>query len=320
MQAGDRLFAQFKYYKLWPCKIKRVITVRDGRFNYEVCCYGTDESKIVTSDNIWRYSIKYSEAVKDGRKNVQRAIKLCIEDSDGLPDDLSESVLPLQTDLQELRSGVEDKIRKKVDEEFSKLDISPSQFKKEFLDTITQAVYKAIEMQFQSKFEQVEKALKDLRVKLVQNESKLEKLESKLDDLGQSALLNKVIVAGVETTARDLPVLGEKVLDRLNLQMGLQLEKSIIKGAKRLGANDQALAPIELTLISEAAVIEILRNRKMLKGSRVFVNEALTRERQEVFKLARNRFENKNVWTMRGIIFVKNGSQIIPCKTIADVA
>ena len=33
----------------------RVITVRDGRFNYEVCCYGTDESKIVTSDNIWRY-------------------------------------------------------------------------------------------------------------------------------------------------------------------------------------------------------------------------------------------------------------------------
>ena len=55
------------------------------------------------------------------------------------------------------------------------------------------------------------------------------------------------------------------------------------------------------------------------RGDRVFVNEALTRERQEVFKLARNRFENKNVWTMRGIIFVKNGSQIIPCKTIADV-
>ena len=119
-----------------------------------------------------------------------------------MPDDLSESVLSLQTDQEELRSGVEDKIRKKLDEEFSKLDISPSQFKKEFLDTITQAVYKAIEMQFQSKFEQVEKALKDLRVKLVQNESKLEKPESKLDDLGQSALLNKVIVAGVETTAR----------------------------------------------------------------------------------------------------------------------
>ena len=38
------------------------------------------------------------------------------------------------------------------------------------------------------------------------------------------------------------------------------------------------------------------------------------------FRLACSKFEAKNVWTLRGVIYVKNGSNIIPCKTIADVA
>ena len=65
----------------------------------------------------------------------------------GLPEDLSNSVLLLQSDLLTLREGIEDEIRKQVDIEFAKLDtVSPKHFRNEFLDTITQAVYKAIEL------------------------------------------------------------------------------------------------------------------------------------------------------------------------------
>ena len=67
-----------------------------------------------------------------------------------------------------LRQEIEDEIRKHVDNEFVKLDsVSPQQFRNEFLDTITQAVYKAIELQFQSKFDQIEKGLSDLKCKIV---------------------------------------------------------------------------------------------------------------------------------------------------------
>ena len=53
-----------------------------------------------------------------------------------------------------LQEGIEDEIRKQADNEFAKLDtVSLQQFKSELLDTITQAVYKAIELQFQSKFD-----------------------------------------------------------------------------------------------------------------------------------------------------------------------
>jgi hypothetical protein len=71
MQVEKRALAQFKYYKLWPCKIARVIPVKDYGSNYEVCCYGTDEIKIVTSENIRAYVEKYEETLRDGRKNVQ---------------------------------------------------------------------------------------------------------------------------------------------------------------------------------------------------------------------------------------------------------
>ena len=74
--------------------------------NYEVTCYCSDEVKIVTSENIWRYATKHVDALNDGRKNFQRAIKLCMKDSDGLPIDLSNSILSLQSDLLTLREGI----------------------------------------------------------------------------------------------------------------------------------------------------------------------------------------------------------------------
>lgn len=320
MQVGNRAFAQFKYYKLWPCKITRVIPVKDDGSNYEVCCYGTDEIKIVTSENIWAYAEKYEEALRDGRKNVQRAIRLCTEDSEGLAGDLSESVNLMQSEIVNLRDGIQDEIRRRVEEQCSRLGSSPvTQIKSDFLDTVTQAVYEAIDLQFKGKFELLEKSLGDLRARIVQNCAKLQKLETKLDDINQSSLLTKVIVSGIDSPARDLPHLGEKVLARLNSEMGLNLDKSVVKGARRLGGASEIKTPIELTFFTEASAVEILRNRKNLKGTRIYVNEALTRERQEIYKLARNKFELKNVWTLRGVVYVKCGSQIIPCKTISDV-
>ena len=66
-----------------------MICIKDGGCNYEVTCYGSDEVKIMMSENIWCYLTKHADALKEGRKIVQRTIKLCMEDSDGLPDDLS---------------------------------------------------------------------------------------------------------------------------------------------------------------------------------------------------------------------------------------
>ena len=101
--------------------------------------------------------------------------------------------------------------------------------------------------------------------------------------------------------------------------MGLHLNNTMLKTVRRLGSFDQSQVPVELSFVSEVKSIKILRNRKKLKGLLIFVNEALTKERQEVSKLARNKFDKKNVWTMRGVIYVKSGSQNIPCKSISDV-
>ena len=76
--------------------------------------------------------------------------------------------------------------------------MSPQQFRNEFLDTITQAVYKAIELQFQSKFDQIEKCLNDLKCKIAQNGAKIQKLETKLDDLSQTLFLTISLFLGLK--------------------------------------------------------------------------------------------------------------------------
>ena len=148
---------------------------------------------------------------------------------------------------------------------------------------------------------------------------KLKKLETKLDDLSQTSLLNKIIVSGIETTTWDLPTLGKKVLDCLNAHMGLHLNNTMLKTVRHLGSFDQSQWPIELTFVSEVTSGKVLHNQKKLKGLLIFVNKALTKERQEVFKLARKKFDKKNVWAMRGVIYVKSALQNIPCKSISEI-
>jgi hypothetical protein len=66
--------------------------------------------------------------------------------------------------------------------------------------------------------------------------------------MNQSTVLEKVIISGIDISARDLANLGEKVIDCSNSLMGLCFDISFFKNARRLGAADQTKAPIELTL------------------------------------------------------------------------
>ena len=88
---------------------------------------------------------------------------------------------------------------------------------------------------------------------------------------------------GTDSSAWDLPRLGEKILDRLNSEIGPSLDKSVIRTAKRLRSASETETPIELTFFNEASAVEMLRSRKNLKDSRIYANEALTRERQEIY-------------------------------------
>jgi len=109
MQAGDRVYAQFRYYKLWPSKIKRAIHVKDGNYNYEVHCYGTVKLRSWNQE-IWPHKHKHADALKDRRKNVQKAEKLDAGDTDRFPD-LSASVSSMQSELIAWKVGLRMKSR-----------------------------------------------------------------------------------------------------------------------------------------------------------------------------------------------------------------
>jgi hypothetical protein len=89
----------------------------------------------------------------------------------------------MQSEIVNLRDGIQDEIRRRVEDQCRRLGSSSvTQNKSNFFDTVTQDVYEAIDLQFKCKFELIEKSLGELRARIVQIGAKLLKLETKLDD------------------------------------------------------------------------------------------------------------------------------------------
>jgi hypothetical protein len=75
----------------------------------------------------------------------------------------------MQSEIVNFRDGIQDEILRRVEDQCSRLGSSSvTQIKSDFLDTVTQAVYEAIDLQFKGKFELIEKSLGDLRARIFQ--------------------------------------------------------------------------------------------------------------------------------------------------------
>jgi hypothetical protein len=89
----------------------------------------------------------------------------------------------------------------------------------------------------------------------------------------------------------------------------LKLEIDDIEVGHRLGKqDDKKPRQIIVQFSSRGTKVDILKNRKLLKGSGIYVNEDLTRLNQHVFTCIRKKLsdEVEGVWTRNGNIFYKN--------------
>lgn len=149
-----------------------------------------------------------------------------------------------------------------------------------------------------------------------------EALKEQLDDLEQHSRCNNVRIHGVEEESNENVEL--KVLDLFKNKMNLNISPELIQSCHRVGRQDNLQGSkksrcIIVRMVSIRQQMEIMNNRKKLKGTNVFITEDLVRSRLRVFKMAQKKFGNKNVWTIRGKIMVKKLNLKHMVKSATDV-
>ena len=165
--------------------------------------------------------------------------------------------------------------------------------------------------------EMVKSAVQPLESEIARLESKIEQLESKANNNEQYSRRSNVRIYGLENvTPAVVGVEGNEdcvntALTFFNEHLGLDLSRSNIDRSHRVGkANDAGYRALIVKFASYEAKQAVMRVRKNLKGSKVYINEDLTWSNQQLYKKARDVCKNKAwVFTADGYILVKQVDQ-----------
>lgn len=116
----------------------------------------------------------------------------------------------------------------------------------------------------------------------------------------------KILLLGLEEHPSE--DLLSTVVNVINSKLGLSIKKDYIFYSYRLGRkSDKRVRPIVVEFCNMWARNEVLRGKKLLKGSGFVITEFLSPTRYEVFKLARQKF-GRDCWINKGMIgFKVNG-------------
>lgn len=153
-------------------------------------------------------------------------------------------------------------------------------------------------------FKKFTEKLNNLEKTVQSCEEKIVKLETICENLQQNAKSKNICMFGVpEETNEKTSVL---VLKTLNDKMNLQVSKEGINNCFRIGknTNSQKTRPIIVSFANDYQRNIVIKNRRSLKGSGIFISEDLIKSRQALFREARSKVDKKCVYTSEGNIFV----------------
>lgn len=165
---------------------------------------------------------------------------------------------------------------------------------------------------------EVNKLEKELATQKVENDNLREeisrrerKTSERMNHLEQYSRINNIRINGLKEDEKENQTQTEdKVVQFLNSNISnLNLEKKDVEIAHRLGIKKQGKQrQIIVKFYSRNIKSTVLKNKKQLKGSGVFINEDLTQLNQHVFSCVRRKQpdEIESAWTINGTIFYKN--------------
>lgn len=151
--------------------------------------------------------------------------------------------------------------------------------------------------------QKLEYALQERDRKIVELEKQL---SSKQDDLEQYQRRQCLRIFGVpEDRGEDTDVIAIDVAKKI----GVDLTIEDIDRSHRVGkvSDGDKIRPVIVKFVSYRKRCEMFRNKRLLKGSNVTIREDLTKKRHDMLRQCITKYGLKNVWTLDGAIFVREG-------------
>ena len=167
--------------------------------------------------------------------------------------------------------------------------------------------------EFEKDRKEKEKIINNLKQEVSILQNRVETLEKESDDHEQYSRRNCLLVHGIEEESNEDT--DEVVVNMLKEKLNMEVSKKDLDRSHRIGkSNPRKKRPIIVKFVRYNDRQKAYSNKKRLKNSGISITESLTAFRMEQLKLAREKYDFRNVWTQDGKILFKdsenNGIQI----------
>lgn len=141
--------------------------------------------------------------------------------------------------------------------------------------------------------------LENVELKTKELEKTFEKQQIHLERIEQQLRKRNIIFFGLEEDEKYYSDLEKTILNLLNHTMQIPCEQRDIELVRRLGKRNGKIRPVALTVTTMGLKIKILRNKKSLENSNIYIKEDYSpnilqkrKELQEEFRSRREQGEN----------------------------
>lgn len=154
----------------------------------------------------------------------------------------------------------------------------------------------------------LEQQVRQLKAVVQEKDEQIETLTSRIDELEQYTRRENIVISGLTCTPEKLE---DDTVHFLQSKQ-IPISKSDISDIHYLGkptANKSP--PIVIRFVSRKARLDVLKNRKNLTKTKVFINEQLTSKNNELSFKAREMVRRKEIlstFTRNGQVYIKFGS------------
>lgn len=120
-----------------------------------------------------------------------------------------------------------------------------------------------------------------LEQKTISLEKRIDKQQVTIERLERQIKKKNLLFFGVEESESSYFELLSTVLDILNNNMKINCQQNEVETVRRLGKKGEKVRPIVVTMTTMGRKIEILKKKKMLENSTIYIKEDLTQEALE---------------------------------------
>lgn len=192
-------------------------------------------------------------------------------------------------------------------------------FTSDFLEEINQKIMKVVDKKLQQVTNEHAKKIKSLQDEIDKQKNQNMALMKEVDRCEQSARNLNIRIFGVPYQENEN--LRSEIVSVFNERMKLNIQDSQIKTCYRIKPKTPRDKPpaVLVAFHTDQSRTSVLKNRKYLKSTGVFIQEDLTKFKLTLFQSAVDKFSSKNVWCLNGNVLVKKGNDVIRVNDEQDI-